>query len=112
MFYVSDDKGLYGFIRVIAGDELSKRPKFVLIMWIGSEVSAPLAAKMTLGKTHVKSIIKVCDNCLFLTPEVLQMIGVGILWTVEFRHFRTDHTMRAAERVWAVRPLVWALTPS
>lgn len=53
----SDDERLYGFIRLESGDELSKRAKFVLITWVGSNVSALRRAKMSIDKSLVKTVI-------------------------------------------------------
>jgi len=53
----SDDERLYGFIRIDTGDELSKRAKFVLITWVGSNVSALRRAKMSIDKSLVKTVI-------------------------------------------------------
>ena len=33
------DRG-YGYIRIIGGDEVSKRPKFVFVTWCGESVPA------------------------------------------------------------------------
>jgi len=41
------------------GDEMSKRAKFVLITWIGVNVSALKRAKVSTDKTFVKAVIQV-----------------------------------------------------
>jgi len=53
----TDDERLYGFIRIDTGDELSKRAKFVLITWVGPNVSALRRAKMSIDKSLVKTVI-------------------------------------------------------
>lgn len=53
-----DDDRLYGFLRVNTGDEMSRRAKFVLVTWVGSNVGALNRAKMSTDKTVVKSVIK------------------------------------------------------
>jgi len=53
----SDDARLYGFIRIDTGDEMSKRAKFVLITWVGPNVSALQRAKMSVDKSMVKTVI-------------------------------------------------------
>ena len=35
----NDDRG-YGYIRIMGGDELSKRPKFIFVTWCGESVPA------------------------------------------------------------------------
>ena len=59
MFDKTEDDRLYGFVRVNTGDELSKRAKFVLITWVGTNVGALQRAKMSIDKTVVKTVIKV-----------------------------------------------------
>jgi len=57
----SDEERLFGFLRMTTGEEpnfKSKRAKFVLITWIGTEVSALKRAKVSTDKTFVKAILK------------------------------------------------------
>lgn len=54
----TDDVRLFGYLRVISGDELSKRSKFVFITWIGSNVSVLKKAKMSADKGVVKDVIR------------------------------------------------------
>ncbi|XP_048756564.1 coactosin-like protein isoform X2 [Ostrea edulis] len=54
----SDDDRVYGFLRVIAGDELSKRTKFALIVWLGKNVSGFKRARMGPDKSSVKEVIR------------------------------------------------------
>jgi len=49
----------YIYLRVTTGDEMSKRAKFVLLTWCGSEVGAMQKAKMSLEKTEVKKILAI-----------------------------------------------------
>jgi hypothetical protein len=42
-----------------AGDEMSKRAKFVLITWIGNDVKASLRGKVSIDKTFVKEVFSV-----------------------------------------------------
>lgn len=53
----TDDDRLFGFVRVVTGDELSKRVKFALITWIGSNVSSLKRAKVSTDKTFVKAVL-------------------------------------------------------
>ena len=46
-------------MRVLVGDEMSKRAKFVLITWIGPSVSALKRAKVSTDKAVVKTVILV-----------------------------------------------------
>ena len=55
----TDDDRAFGFVRVITGDELSKRAKFVLITWCGANVGALKRARMSTDKSEVKKVIQV-----------------------------------------------------
>ena len=68
----SDDERLYGFIRIDTGDELSKRAKFVLITWVGTNVSALRRAKMSIDKSLVKTVITVGSCNLYLRVALYQ----------------------------------------
>lgn len=46
---LSDDKRLYGYVRIETGDELSKRAKFALVTWVGPSVSVLKKAKVSTG---------------------------------------------------------------
>ncbi|XP_022342007.2 coactosin-like protein [Crassostrea virginica] len=54
----TDDDRIYGFLRVVAGDELSKRTKFALIVWLGKNVSGIKRARMGTDKSSVKEVIR------------------------------------------------------
>jgi len=57
----NDDDRLFGFLRMTTGEEQSfksKRAKFVLITWIGSNVGALKRAKVSTDKALVKAIVK------------------------------------------------------
>jgi hypothetical protein len=57
----NDDERLFGFLRVTTGEEpnfKSKRAKFVLITWIGANVSALKRAKVSTDKTLVKAVLQ------------------------------------------------------
>lgn len=47
----------YVYLRVVTGDEMSKRHKFVLLTWCGPTVPALKKAKMSLEKTQVKNLM-------------------------------------------------------
>lgn len=53
-----DDERIFGFVRLITGDELSKRCKFAFINWVGRNVSPLKKAKMSTDKALVKQAIK------------------------------------------------------
>lgn len=53
----SDDERQFGFVRILMGDEMSKRAKFALITWIGANVSALKRARVSTDKTAVKAVI-------------------------------------------------------
>ncbi|KAH3769020.1 coactosin-like protein [Dreissena polymorpha] len=50
------DERVYAFLRVQTGDEMSKRMKFALIIWVGPGVSAIKKAKMSTEKAFVKKV--------------------------------------------------------
>jgi len=52
-----DDRG-FGYIRVKTGDEMSKRSKFVLVTWVGPNVSVMKKAKMSTDKALMKEVIQ------------------------------------------------------
>jgi len=57
----NDDERLFGYLRMTTGEEpnfKSTRAKFVLITWIGANVSALKRAKVSTDKTSVKAILK------------------------------------------------------
>lgn len=56
---VLDDERKFGYVRIVTGDEMSKRSKFVFITWVGQDVSAMQKAKLSVDKSVVKNIIKV-----------------------------------------------------
>merc|ERR1711892_963519 len=52
-----DDRG-FGYVKVMTGDEMSKRSKFVFCTWVGSNVSVMKKAKMSTDKALMKEIIQ------------------------------------------------------
>ncbi|XP_070198225.1 coactosin-like protein [Littorina saxatilis] len=56
--HLGEDDRAFAFVRIIMGDELSKRAKFVLITWSGTNVGGIKRAKMSTDKTLVKNVIK------------------------------------------------------
>ncbi|XP_066245135.1 uncharacterized protein [Euwallacea similis] len=52
-----DDERAFGYIRVQTGDELSKRAKFLLVTWVGPQVSVLKRAKMSTDKALIKDIL-------------------------------------------------------
>ena len=59
--FVSEDDRAFAFARIIMGDELSKRAKFVLITWSGANVGGIKRAKMSTDKSLVKNVIRVSE---------------------------------------------------
>jgi len=53
----NDDRG-FGYIRVKTGDEMSKRSKFILVTWVGPNVSVMKKAKMSTDKALIKEVIQ------------------------------------------------------
>ena len=54
-----DEERQYGYLRMITGDELSKRAKFAFVTWIGPSVSALKRARVSIDKALVKEVISV-----------------------------------------------------
>lgn len=80
--YIDDDR-VYGFLRVIAGDELSKRTKFALIVWLGKNVSGIKRARMGTDKSSVKEVIRVSSLIVYR----FQMSTLpGFFFQKEFHH--------------------------
>jgi len=52
-----DDRG-FGYIKIMTGDEMSKRSKFVFCTWVGPNVSVMKKAKMSTDKALMKDIIQ------------------------------------------------------
>jgi len=52
-----DDRG-FGYIKIMTGDEMSKRSKFVFCTWVGPNVSVMKKAKMSTDKALMKEIIQ------------------------------------------------------
>ncbi|XP_067933986.1 coactosin-like protein [Watersipora subatra] len=55
--FTPEDRG-FAYLRVITGDEMSKRVKFVLISWCGSEVGGLKRAKLGTDKATLKQVVK------------------------------------------------------
>eukprot|EP00002_Diphylleia_rotans_P035343 TRINITY_DN76_c0_g3_i1.p2 TRINITY_DN76_c0_g3~~TRINITY_DN76_c0_g3_i1.p2 ORF type:complete len:140 (-),score=36.02 TRINITY_DN76_c0_g3_i1:550-969(-) len=53
-----DDQVQFGFLRVISGDEQSKRAKFVFITWVGDNAPVMKKARVSIQKNDVKTVIK------------------------------------------------------
>lgn len=51
-----DDECAYAYVRIITGDEESKRAKFVLVTWAGENAKPMQRAKMSVHKASVKEI--------------------------------------------------------
>lgn len=54
---LGDEDRAFAFVRLILGDELSKRAKFAFITWTGPQVNGLKRAKISPDKTQVKRII-------------------------------------------------------
>jgi len=51
-----NDQRVYVYLRLVTGDEMSRRSKFALVTWIGPQVSAMKKAKASTDKASVKGI--------------------------------------------------------
>ncbi|XP_075432793.1 coactosin-like protein [Ascaphus truei] len=65
----TDDIRLYAYIRFTTGDAMSKRIKFVLITWIGENVSGLQRAKIGTDKTLVKDVVQNFAKELVITDH-------------------------------------------
>ncbi|XP_068613295.1 coactosin-like protein [Brachionichthys hirsutus] len=54
----TDDCRLYGFVRIMTGDAMSKRAKFTFITWIGKGIVGMQLAKITTDRALVKEIVQ------------------------------------------------------
>ncbi|XP_006818437.1 coactosin-like protein [Saccoglossus kowalevskii] len=72
----TDDERGFGFIRLVTGDEMSKRSKFALITWIGQDVSTLKKAKVSTDKGLVKQIIQLSNRG---NPDVTLIAAPGVL---------------------------------
>ncbi|XP_063388142.1 coactosin-like protein isoform X1 [Cydia fagiglandana] len=55
--HFKDDERAFGYLRLQMGDEMSKRKKFLLVTWVGPNVSVINRAKMSTDKAIIKDII-------------------------------------------------------
>ena len=55
---LTEDDRAFAFVRVFAGDEMSKRKKFVLLTWVGSSVSPLKRARVSIDKALVKQVVQ------------------------------------------------------
>lgn len=53
-----DDEVQFAFVRIVTGDEESKRAKFVFISWCGEKVKSLARAKLSVHKADVKNIVR------------------------------------------------------
>jgi len=53
-----DDQCQYAYLRVVSGDQESRRTKFVFLSWCGDGVGALKRAKMSVHKASVKQVVK------------------------------------------------------
>jgi len=55
---LKDDVCQFGFVRVMTGDEESKRAKFVFVSWVGQKVGSLQRAKVSVHKANIKQIVR------------------------------------------------------
>ncbi|XP_048768337.1 coactosin-like protein [Ostrea edulis] len=53
-----DDERAFGYVRLITGDEMSKRAKFAFVTWIGKNVKPLLKARVSTDKAFVKEVLR------------------------------------------------------
>jgi len=55
---LNDDESFYAYLRVVTGDNESRRTKFVFLSWCGPNVGALKRAKMSVHKADIKKVLK------------------------------------------------------
>ena len=55
--HLSDDEILFALVRVVMGDSESRRPKFILVVWLGSNVGVMKRAPVGMQKGDVKKVL-------------------------------------------------------
>ena len=55
--HLSDDEILFGLVRIVMGDSESRRPKFILVIWLGSNVGVMKRAPVGMQKGDVKKVL-------------------------------------------------------
>lgn len=61
--HLKDDEVQFTLIKFIMGDRESKRPKFILVTWIGPSVGVMKKAKVSIHKSSVKDFVGVRTPC-------------------------------------------------
>ena len=56
--YLGDDDMCFVYIKIITGDEVSRREKFVVITWAGPGISAVKKGKMLLPRSEIDKIFE------------------------------------------------------
>ena len=56
---LNDDEVQFSLVKMTMGDRESKRPKFVLVTWIGPSVGVMKKAKVSIHKSSVKEFVGV-----------------------------------------------------
>lgn len=56
MQYLLDTDMAFAYVKIIMGDDVSKRDKFVLISWVGSEVSSVKKGRMLVPRNEIDTI--------------------------------------------------------
>ncbi|KAL8570425.1 hypothetical protein ACOMHN_034460 [Nucella lapillus] len=71
---LGDDERAFAFARVIAGDELSKRAKFVYIVWTGVNVPVLQRAKLSVDRSLMKNVFE--NFAVELTANIQGDVGL------------------------------------
>lgn len=66
--HFTDEERGFGYIRLLLGDEMSKRRKFLFLTWIGPEVGVLKRAKMSCDKAIIKEVINVSLSIIQSPP--------------------------------------------
>ena len=56
--YLGESDMSFAYVKIITGDEVSRREKFVLITWVGPQVSPVKKGKMLLPRAEIDKIFE------------------------------------------------------
>ena len=79
---LKDDEVQFGLIKFIMGDRESKRPKFIMVSWIGPSVGVMKKAKVSIHKASVKEFMGVRRRTAARPPTAASNLSSCVLLAV------------------------------